>query len=82
MTTRVTSKGQVTIPAEIREAAHVAAGTELAWTYDPLGQRIVARKVRARSRRKGSRFAALVGSATVKMTTDELLALTRGDPEE
>jgi hypothetical protein len=54
----------------------------LAWTYDPLGQRIVARKVGARSRRKGSRFAALVGSATVKMTTDELLALTRGDPEE
>jgi AbrB family looped-hinge helix DNA binding protein len=36
MTTRVTSKGQVTIPAEIREAAHIAAGTELAWTYDPL----------------------------------------------
>ena len=28
MTTRVTSKGQVTIPAAIREAAHVTAGTE------------------------------------------------------
>ncbi|HEY2621628.1 MAG TPA: AbrB/MazE/SpoVT family DNA-binding domain-containing protein [Acetobacteraceae bacterium] len=82
MTTRVTSKGQVTIPAEIRAAADVAAGTELAWTYDPLGQRIVARKIDARSGRKGSRFVALVGSATVRMTTDEILALTRGYPEE
>ena len=82
MTTRVTSKGQVTIPAEIREAAHVAAGTELEWTYEPFSQRIVARKVGRRARGKGSRFAKLVGSATVKMTTDEILALTRGDPEE
>jgi antitoxin PrlF len=82
MTTRVTSKGQVTIPAEIRAAAHVAAGTELEWTYEPLNQRIVARKVAHHGRRRGSRFATLVGSATVKMTTDEILALTRGDPEE
>jgi antitoxin PrlF len=82
MGTRVTSKGQVTIPAEIREAAQVAAGTELEWTYEPLGQRIVARKIGPRARRSGSRFAALRGSATVKMSTDEILALTRGDPEE
>ena len=33
MATRVTSKGQVTIPVDIREAAHVVPGTELEWTY-------------------------------------------------
>ncbi len=82
MTTRVTSKGQVTIPAEIREAAHVGAGTELAWSYEPFSQRITATKVGARKRRKRGRFDALIGSATIKMTTDEILALTRGDPEE
>ena len=82
MATRVTSKGQVTIPAAIRDAAHVVAGTELEWTYEPFSQRIVATKAGRRRRHKGGRFAALVGSATVKMTTDEILALTRGDPEE
>jgi AbrB family looped-hinge helix DNA binding protein len=82
MPTRVTSKGQVTIPAEIREAAHVAAGTELEWTYEPISRRIVATKIGPSRRGRGSRFAALVGSASVKMTTDEILALTRGDPEE
>jgi len=80
--TRVTSKGQVTIPAEIRAAAHVGAGTELEWSYEPFSQRIMASKASPRKRRKASRFDAVVGSATIKMSTDEILALTRGDPEE
>lgn len=82
MATRVTSKGQVTIPVDIREAAHVAPGTELEWTYEPVTRRIVATKVGPRARRRGGRFAALIGSATVRLTTDEIMALTRGDPEE
>ena len=82
MTTRVTSKGQVTIPAKIREAAHVAAGTELEWTYEPSSQRIVARKVGRRARGKGSRFAKLVGSRHRQDDHRRRLALTRGDPEQ
>jgi AbrB family looped-hinge helix DNA binding protein len=42
MGTRITSKGQVTIPVEIRQAAKLAEGTELEWSYDPIGRKIVA----------------------------------------
>jgi len=83
MGTRVTSKGQVTIPVEIRHAAKLAEGTELQWSYDQVGRRIVATKVGARPRRGPSPFARLRGSATDRrMTTDEIMALTRGDIDE
>lgn len=85
MGTRVTSKGQVTIPIEIRQAAHLAEGTELEWSFDPVGRRIVATKRGARPRRPpaGSHFAQFRGSATDRrMTTDEIMALTRGDIDE
>lgn len=81
MGTRVTSKGQVTIPIEIRQAANLAEGTELEWSYDPVGRRIVATRRGARPRRSqaGSHFAQLRGTGTSGMTTDEIMALTRGD---
>jgi AbrB family looped-hinge helix DNA binding protein len=81
MATRITSKGQITIPAAIRAAAHIKPGTELEWAYDPVGERIVATRFSRRKRDKPTRFDALIGSATVKMSTEEILALTRGDPE-
>jgi bifunctional DNA-binding transcriptional regulator/antitoxin component of YhaV-PrlF toxin-antitoxin module len=81
MPTRITSKGQVTIPVEIRQAAHAGAGTELEWTYDPVGQRIIATKATARAQQHRSRFAALRGTAGTGMSTDEIMALTR-DPSE
>jgi bifunctional DNA-binding transcriptional regulator/antitoxin component of YhaV-PrlF toxin-antitoxin module len=80
MQTRITSKGQATIPIEIREAARAGAGTALEWTFDPVGQRIIATKAKERTRRR-SRFAAIRGSAGTRMTTDEIMALTR-DPTE
>ena len=85
MGTRITSKGQVTIPVEIRQAAHLTEGTELEWSYDPVSRRIVASKRGARPRhaRTGSHFAQLRGTATRGgMTTDEIMALTRGDIDE
>jgi hypothetical protein len=51
----------------------------LDWCYDPVGQRIIATKATAHTRRRGSRFAALRGSAGTRMSTDEIMALTR-DP--
>lgn len=79
MGTRVTSKGQVTIPTTIRTAAHIGTGTELEWSFDPVGQRIVAVKAGTRTRRGRSRFARVRGTATTGMSTDEIMALTR-DP--
>jgi YD repeat-containing protein len=78
------SKGQVTIPIEIRQAARLTEGTELEWSYDPAGRRIVAtrRGSRTRGPQTGSHFAQLRGTGTGRMTTEEIMALTRGDVDE
>lgn len=74
---RITSKGQVTIPADIRERAGLLPNTEVDFEYD--GK--VVQIVKARKPGKGSRGAKLIeqmrGTATLKMTTDQILALTR-----
>ncbi len=74
---RVTSKGQVTIPVEIREKAGLLPHTEVEFQLDAKGVRI--RRVKS-PRREGRGAAAverLRGRATVKMSTDEIMALTR-----
>jgi AbrB family looped-hinge helix DNA binding protein len=76
---RITSKGQVTIPAGIRERAGLLPHTEVAFEYDGGAVRII----RSESSRKPSRGARLIarmrGSGDVAMSTDEIMALTRGD---
>ena len=76
---RITSKGQVTIPVEIREQAGLLPGTEV--DFEIAGDAV--RIVRAKSPRgetRGQRAVRLLkGSATVKMSTDEIMALTRGE---
>lgn len=75
---RITSKGQVTIPQGIREKLGFLPETEVEFVVDGKAVKIV----RAESNKKKSRGKAIVerlgGSATVKMTTDEIMALTRG----
>jgi AbrB family looped-hinge helix DNA binding protein len=72
---RITSKGQVTIPVEIREKAGLLPNTEVEFKIDRYGVRIVKSKKRGR---RGERIVQrLRGTATVSMTTDEILALTR-----
>jgi AbrB family looped-hinge helix DNA binding protein len=78
-TVRITSKGQVTIPVEIREKTGLLPETEVEFELDGKGVRIR----RARTPRRAGRGAAAVGrlrgKATVKMSTDEIMALTRPD---
>ena len=72
---RVTEKGQVTIPKEIRDALGIGAGTEV--EFERRKDTIVVRKV---SPVRGHRVAArLRGRGDVVMTTDEILALTRAN---
>jgi AbrB family looped-hinge helix DNA binding protein len=75
---RVTSKGQVTIPVEIREKLGLLPDSEV--EFEVIGNTVRLRK--ARGRRKVSRGRSLVarlrGRGSVRMTTDEILALTRG----
>ena len=73
---KVTSKGQVTIPLEIRERLSIHAGTEVEFSVEGSAVRLVPTK---RSQTRGKRIVErLRGRATVRMTTDEIMALTRG----
>jgi antitoxin PrlF len=69
---RVTQKGQVTIPIEIREALGIQAGSDVQFQLDDGGARLivdgqhVAREIRR-----------MRGAGDVELSTDEILALTR-----
>lgn len=76
----VTSKGQVTIPKQVRERLGIRAGSRVAFELTEGGE-VVLRPVAAGRRRVlagQTRMAKLRGRATVKMRTEEILALTRG----
>jgi antitoxin PrlF len=75
LTVRVTEKGQVTIPKELRDALGIGAGTEV--EFERRRDTIVVRKAKA-SPRRGDRIARrLRGRGDVEITTDEIMALTR-----
>src|SRR5436190_10683244 len=74
-TVRVTEKGQVTIPKELRDALGIGAGTEV--EFERRRDTIVVRKAKTA---RGDRVAArLRGRGDVAMSTDEIMALTRAD---
>ncbi|WP_367273243.1 AbrB/MazE/SpoVT family DNA-binding domain-containing protein [Phenylobacterium sp.] len=71
----MTSRGRVTIPAAIRERAGLSTDTAVDFELDGDAVRIV-------PARRGSRLIAhLRGRGDVSMTTDEIIALMRGDDE-
>ncbi|HZL48970.1 MAG TPA: AbrB/MazE/SpoVT family DNA-binding domain-containing protein [Solirubrobacteraceae bacterium] len=72
---RVTSKGQVTIPRDVRKRLGITPGSEVDFQMDSGGARLV----RARTGKGKEVAARMVGQGTVKMTTDEIMALTRGE---
>lgn len=72
---RVTSKGQVTIPQRVRAQLGIVPGSEVDFELDAGGARLV--RVSAG---EGSALAARMrGRATVLLSTEEIMALTRGD---
>ena len=77
---RITSKGQVTIPQAVREQTGLLPNTDVDFIIDEGGVRIV----KAVSGRRPSRGAEAVQrlrepGRRVRMTTDEIMALTRAD---
>ncbi len=78
MSTVVTSKGQVTIPKKVREYLGITPGTAVEFELQHDG-RVVVDKVGKKPRRKATPFERSRGSATAGMSTDEIMALTRGD---
>ena len=73
---RITTKGQVTIPMEIREKMGFLPDTEVEFVME--GNSVRLKRIERQSRRSRSLIARLRGKGTVKMTTDEIMALTRG----
>jgi AbrB family looped-hinge helix DNA binding protein len=74
--TRITSKGQVTIPKKVRDYLGIAPGSTVDFTLADDGRVVL---TKTGGKRRPSRFARLRGRATVAMTTDEIMALTRGE---
>ncbi len=76
MATTVTSKGQVTIPKQVREFLGIETGSSVDFEMTDSGD-VILRPARASRRRRISRFARIRGRATVRMKTEEIMALTR-----
>jgi AbrB family looped-hinge helix DNA binding protein len=74
---RITSKGQVTIPLEVRQQLGLLPDTEVEFTIK--GRSVILTKA-GKSTRRGQRLlAAMRGKASSRLSTDEILSLTRGD---
>ncbi len=72
---RITSKGQVTIPVEIRERLGLLAGTEVEFHVDDEAVRLT--RVADAPGRGQAIVDRLRGRATGSLSTEEIMALTR-----
>lgn len=78
MATQLTSKGQVTVPKSVRDYLGLKAGSAVTFERAANGE-IVMRPTKQQKRAHASVFARLRGRATVRMRTEEIMALTRSD---
>jgi AbrB family looped-hinge helix DNA binding protein len=74
---RITTKGQVTIPQEIRERLGLLPYSEVEFELD--GDSVRIRKARKQGGRGTALVARMRGTATTRMRTDEIMKLTRGE---
>ena len=76
---RITSKGQVTIPAELREPAGLLPHTEVDFDFDGKVVRIFPAATRRKDGRGARLIAHLRGRGDVAMSTEDIMKLTRGE---
>jgi len=76
MATTVTSKGQVTIPKPIRDRLGIERGDAIEFALAADGSVVM---VKVGDGPPTSRFVPLQGRAGAGLSTDEIMALTRGD---
>ena len=69
---RVTQKGQVTIPLEVRRALGIRPGSNVDFQLDGGGARLVVDADSA-----AGEIARMRGAGDVELSTDDILALTR-----
>jgi len=76
MSATVTTKGQVTIPKPVRDFLGIVPGTRVDFQRAADGSVVL---TRADDKRPTSRFSKLRGHAGKGLSTDAIMALTRGD---
>ena len=75
---KLTSKGQVTIPQALREKFGLLPETEV--TFEEANGGVLIKPAAATRRREAEAWLKRArGSATAKLTTDEIMSLTRGE---
>ena len=74
---RITSKGQVTIPQQIREKMGFIPDTEV--EFITRGKAVYLKKSNDKSNRGVKLIERMRGKSTIKMSTDEIMALTRAE---
>ena len=80
---RITAKGQVTIPREVRERVGLMPGTDVEFEIDGGAARLVKTERRSSRKRRGQKLVdRLRGGGDFNMSTDEILALMRGPPAD
>jgi antitoxin PrlF len=78
MATTVTSKGQVTIPKRLRDSMNIQPGCKVIFEANQDGEPVL-RKCGPTGEPPPDRFDEVSGTADIKWTTEELMALLRGD---
>jgi AbrB family looped-hinge helix DNA binding protein len=74
---RITSKGQVTIPIEIRERFGFLPDSEVDFVVE--GQTVCLVRARSEAEGRGARVVSrLRGAGSGRLSTDEIMRLTRG----
>ncbi len=73
----VTSKGQVTIPVKIREELGFLPETEVEFSIS--GKHAIVRKVENKRSKGKSLIRHMRGRASGGLSTDEIMAMTRGE---
>ena len=73
---RVTRKGQVTIPKRVRDHLGIEPGSVVDFELGADGRIVL---IKAGAAPEPSRFERFRGIATTKLTTDEIMAMLRGD---
>jgi antitoxin PrlF len=76
MATTLTSKGQVTIPKLVRDHLQIGPGSQVTFRRAADGSIVIER---ADGVQQPSRLAKLVGIAGPGLSTEEIMAMTRGE---
>ena len=74
---KVTDKGQVTIPIAVRRKAGLLPNTDVEFVVS--GKNVILKKSAKARRRGGKLIAAMRSRATKRLSTRQIMALTRGE---